>query len=280
MAFDRYPMKRTSQAEFLRRLSAYLSDIDDRLGEGSGDNGKLDGGNALTIYNEQTPGIDCGGSAGGDGPPPIDPAIIVLDQFDGAAGTLIQDHTPDVDREGGGWAQVEIDGDIQLTGAGAAGAPSSANTGGFVGGEIDVGQVDNYRLTQDFVLNDNSYFNRWGTSFATTGATQGSQGYSVRVDQGAGGVDLVQGGLNSSTILDSFSYTASDDGLIRFVITYEGATVTAEVYERSTDPMTLLGTLTGPAPIQPSNQTLVAFVQRGSQGEEVLCEYFEARETS
>ena len=64
MAFDRYPMKRTSQAEFLRRLSAYLSDIDDRLGEGSGDNGKLDGGNALTIYDEQTPGIDCGGSAG------------------------------------------------------------------------------------------------------------------------------------------------------------------------------------------------------------------------
>lgn len=280
MAFDRYPMKRTSQAEFLRRLSDYLSDIDDRLGARSGDNGKLDGGNALTIYDEQTPGIDCGGSAGGDGPPPIDPAIIVLDQFDGAAGTLIQDHTPDVDREGVGWNQVETNGDIQLTGDGAAGSPSSANTGGFVGGEFDVGLVNNYRITQDFILNDNSYFNRWGTSFATNDATQGAQGYSVRVDQGAGGVDLVQGGLNSNTIIDSFSYTASDGDLIRFVITYEGATVTAEVYDRSTDPITLLGTLTGPAPIQPSNQTLVAFVQRGSQGEEVLCEYFEARETS
>ncbi len=71
MSEQKYKVQRSNLANVRKQINRFLSDIDDRLGARSGDNGKLDGGNALTIYNEQTPGIDCGGSAGGDGPDPF-----------------------------------------------------------------------------------------------------------------------------------------------------------------------------------------------------------------
>jgi len=66
--------------------------------------------------------------------------VLVQDNFDGAAGTDLPDHTPDIDVEGGGWSVITgANADFELDGSGAC---EVNNPGGFTRALIDCGKSD------------------------------------------------------------------------------------------------------------------------------------------